>query len=65
LELTPRQFGIRMGIASCIGGLAGVAVAEGQPLLAARLFGMAEALREAIAFPMAEALQFGGTTTHG
>jgi non-specific serine/threonine protein kinase len=47
-----RQFGIRMGVASCIGGLAGVAVAQGQPLLAARLFGMAEALREAIAFPM-------------
>jgi len=51
LELS-RQFGIRMGIASCLGGLAGGAVCLGQHELAARLFGAAEALREAIAFPM-------------
>lgn len=47
-----RDLGIRMGIASCIGGLAGVLAAQGEPTRAARLFGAAEALREAIAFPM-------------
>jgi predicted ATPase/DNA-binding CsgD family transcriptional regulator len=51
LELS-RNFGIRMGVASCIGGLAGAAVAARRPLEAAQLFGAAEALREAIAFPM-------------
>jgi predicted ATPase/DNA-binding CsgD family transcriptional regulator len=51
LELS-RELGIRMGVASCIGGLAGVAAAEGDAARAAGLFGAAEALREAIAFPM-------------
>ena len=35
-------------LATCLRGLAGVASTQGQPLRAARLFGAAEALREAI-----------------
>jgi predicted ATPase/DNA-binding CsgD family transcriptional regulator len=40
--------GEKEGMAEALAGLAGVAAAEGQPERAARLFGAAEALREAI-----------------
>jgi predicted ATPase/DNA-binding CsgD family transcriptional regulator len=38
----------RLEVSQCLEGLAGVACAQGQPKRAARLFGAAEALREAI-----------------
>jgi non-specific serine/threonine protein kinase len=50
-----REQGDRHMVAWCLDGLAGVAVAEGQPVRAARLFGAAEALREAIGAPMSAA----------
>jgi tetratricopeptide (TPR) repeat protein len=48
-----REVGERRGIAECLLGFAGVAAAAGQPERAARLFGAAAALREAIGVPMA------------
>jgi non-specific serine/threonine protein kinase len=45
------------GIARCFEGLAEVAVAEGQPVRAARLFGAAHWLRETIGSPLVDALR--------
>ena len=47
-----REAGVRQGVATCLEGLAGVAgrLADGER--AARLFGAAEALREAISVPL-------------
>ena len=45
LQITQRN---RVGIAECVAALAGIAGAEAQPERAARLFGAAEALREAL-----------------
>jgi non-specific serine/threonine protein kinase len=47
-----RERGNRGAVAWCLEGLAGVACARGQPDWAAQLYGAAEALREAIGFPM-------------
>jgi non-specific serine/threonine protein kinase len=47
-----KAHGDRGGIAACLTALAGVAIADGQPDQAARLFGAAEALRDAIHIPM-------------
>ncbi len=47
-----RRVGNRIGVAFCLEGLAAAAGMTGQPLLAARLFGAAEALREAIHAPL-------------
>jgi tetratricopeptide (TPR) repeat protein len=44
--------GNRGAVAWCLEGLAGVACAQRQPDCAARLYGAAEALREAIGFPL-------------
>jgi DNA-binding SARP family transcriptional activator len=55
-----RELGDKDGIASCLEGLARLACAEHQPERAARLFGAAEVLREAIHAPLppAERRQF-------
>ncbi|MDQ3706233.1 MAG: adenylate/guanylate cyclase domain-containing protein [Chloroflexota bacterium] len=45
LQITQRN---KVGIAECLAGLAGLAGAEGRPERAARLFGAAEILREAL-----------------
>ncbi|MFQ5794233.1 MAG: tetratricopeptide repeat protein [Candidatus Bipolaricaulia bacterium] len=47
-----RELRDKGGIALCLEGLAGVACANGRPERAARLFGAAEALHEAIGFPL-------------
>jgi tetratricopeptide (TPR) repeat protein len=47
-----RERSNRGAIAWCLEGLAGVACAEGLPAQAARLFAAADALREAIGFPV-------------
>ena len=47
-----RRLGNRFGLAFCLEGLAAAAGVAGQPLRAARLFGAAEALREAICAPV-------------
>src|SRR5439155_5177200 len=47
-----RELGVRQGIATCLEGLAGVAGREGRGEEAAKLFGAAEALREAISVPL-------------
>jgi non-specific serine/threonine protein kinase len=46
------QLGNRGAITFCLEGLAGVAGAQCQPVRAARLFGSADALREAVSFPL-------------
>lgn len=46
------KLGNRSAITFCLEGLAGVAGAQKQPVRAARLFGAAEALREAVSFPL-------------
>ena len=46
------QFGDQHRVVGCIERLAHIAVARGQPLDAARLFGAAEVLRERIGFPI-------------
>ena len=46
------ELGDRRGVAEAIEGLAGVAGVQGQPTQAARLFGLAEALREVIGAPL-------------
>lgn len=43
-----QQDGAKQGVAEALAGLAGVAAEVGQPLIAARFFGAAEAVREAI-----------------
>jgi non-specific serine/threonine protein kinase len=50
-----REIGGKEGIAYCMEGLAGVAEARRQSERAARLFGAAEALREAIGWPLSPA----------
>jgi predicted ATPase/DNA-binding CsgD family transcriptional regulator len=47
------KMGYQVPIAPCLEGLAGVVAAQGQPTWAARLWGAAEALREAIGIPLA------------
>src|SRR5262249_24552660 len=47
-----RELGNKHGIAASLEGLAEVVVAGGQPERAARLFGAAEGLREAIGAPL-------------
>src|SRR5262249_35915115 len=42
-----REMGSEAGIAGCLAGLAGMEVARGQPALAARMFGVIEALHDA------------------
>jgi tetratricopeptide (TPR) repeat protein len=49
------KVGYKQGIAESLEGLAGVAGASGNPRRAARLFGAAEALREASRAPMSQA----------
>lgn len=44
--------GYREGVAECLGDLAGFAARGGAPVQAARLFGAAEALREATGAPL-------------
>jgi DNA-binding NarL/FixJ family response regulator len=44
--------GDKWSIASCLEGLAGVVVAEGEPVWAARLWGAAETLRETVGAPI-------------
>jgi predicted ATPase/DNA-binding XRE family transcriptional regulator len=46
------ELGDRRGVAEALEGLAGVAGVESRPQQAARLFGLAEALREAIGAPL-------------
>jgi ATP/maltotriose-dependent transcriptional regulator MalT len=41
-----------VGMIACLNGLAGVAAAQGEPLLAARVWGMAETQRSAIGVPI-------------
>ncbi len=52
LDLVARTTGSKEFIPACLEGLAGVAVAQGEPAWAARLWGAAEALREAIGTPL-------------
>ena len=47
-----RRVGNRLGVAFCLEALAAAAGMSGQPLRAARLFGVAEVLREAIHAPL-------------
>jgi predicted ATPase/class 3 adenylate cyclase len=47
-----REVGDKVGIAECLGGLAGLAGAQGQAERAVRLFGAAEVLREAMGIPL-------------
>jgi len=47
-----RKVDHKLNIASCLEGLAGVVAAEGKPTWATRLWGAAEALREAIGAPI-------------
>src|SRR5207237_335458 len=47
-----RQVGNKLTIASCLAGLAGVVTAQGESVWAGRLWGAAEALREAIGAPI-------------
>ena len=47
-----RELGDQHGLAECLEGLAGVAVAQGHLEHAARLLGAAEALREATGAPL-------------
>ncbi len=49
------EAGEKASVARCLEGLAAAAGANDDPILAARLFGAAEALREAIAAPLADA----------
>jgi len=56
LELQRRQ-GNQQGIVECVAGLAGLTLDAGQPEVAARLFGAAEALLEALGAPLAPADQ--------
>ncbi|MFN8538290.1 MAG: tetratricopeptide repeat protein [Thermomicrobiales bacterium] len=49
--------GYREGVAECLGDLAGIAARGGAPVQAARLFGAAEALREAIGAPLEPGLR--------
>jgi hypothetical protein len=53
--LLARQLGSREKIGCALTGLASLAAVRAEPLLAARLFGAAEALRESIGVPMAPA----------
>jgi tetratricopeptide (TPR) repeat protein len=47
-----REHGDRVGIAECLAGLASIAAADRRPAEAARYYGAAEALREAIGVPL-------------
>ncbi len=47
-----RELGAKARICECVEGLASMACAQGQPERGARLFGAAQALREAIGAPM-------------
>ncbi|MDQ2827502.1 MAG: tetratricopeptide repeat protein [Chloroflexota bacterium] len=47
-----RRIGDKRAMADCLEGVAGVAAAQAQPLRAARLFGAAAGLREAIGAPL-------------
>jgi tetratricopeptide (TPR) repeat protein len=55
------RMGARTGIAGCLEGIAGLALARGKPADAARLYAAAEALREAIGAPRPPRLH----TAHG
>ena len=52
-----RQTGNLLDTASCLEGLAGVATACAQPERAARLFGVAAALRESVGLPLSPVLR--------
>lgn len=41
-----------VGVIACLNGMAGIAAAQGEPLLAARVWGMAETQRSAVGIPM-------------
>jgi predicted ATPase/DNA-binding SARP family transcriptional activator len=47
-----RELGSRSSIAACLGGLAAVAAARGEPVRATRLAGAAAALRDALGMPL-------------
>jgi hypothetical protein len=50
-----QDLGHKQGIVECLEGLAGVAARQGRPERAARLWGVAEALRETMGAPLSPA----------